>query len=197
MKSRLLGITGGICSGKTTIAGFFRDMGATVLDADKIVHRLYEKDRKIKKDVLRKFGNGVFTGKKIDRKRLAAEVFGSEQKLRELCGIIYPAAIKKIKEESRKRKAAVVVIDAPLLIEAGLLDLVDYALVVRANLKKRAQRASKRGLSRRDFLARHRLQMPFTEKKKYADFIINNNRSKRDVKKETRRIWELLKKKQS
>jgi len=189
----LVGVTGAFCTGKTTVCAFFKNLGAHVIDADKIVHRLYKKDEKIKNAILKNFGKIVFTpGGEVDRKKLREVAFRNRRNLNKLCGIVHPEVIKEIKKMVKLSKKFIIAIDAPLLIEANLQREVDYVVVVTAGLKKQIERGARRGFKKHDCLARRRLQLPLREKIKYADFVVNNNRSREYTKKEVVRIWESL-----
>lgn len=183
---KLIGITGGFCSGKTTVAGFFKDLGARVIDADKIVHQLYKSDNVIRAAIRKNFGT-------IDRKKLARKAFARKRLLRKLCDLIHPAVLKKIKKLARSGKNKIVVIDAPLLIETGLHRSVNATIVVKASFSNQLKRALARGFTARDVILRKRAQMPLKDKIKFADFVLNNNGPKRLTRKQTEKIWNKLK----
>ena len=187
-----IGVTGGLCAGKSTVASFFKDLGARVIDADKLVHDLYKKDPVIKKAIRNNFGKKVFTHGKISRKKLARAAFANKKALQKLCRIVHPKAIKRIKEELVKSKRTVTVIDAPLLIEAGLHKAVDAVIVVRAKRQKRLRRGMARGITTREALERQAAQMPLREKVKYADFVIDNDKPKENTRKAVVKIWQKI-----
>ena len=176
---KLIGVTGSLGTGKTTVAGFFKKLGARVIDADKLVHKIYRTDSTVRKNILEEFGEPVFTRGRVDRKKLARRAFSGRKYLRALCDIVYPETIKRIKEEVGKAKEDVVVLDAPMLIEAGLGNYVDYIVVVRRSVRNRARK-------------RLAFQMPLSEKMKRADFIIDNNRAKEYTWKKVEEIWQRL-----
>ena len=161
------------------MAGFFKELGAHVIDADRLVHKIYRTDSGIRKKIRGEFGSKVFTRGRVDRKKLARSAFSGRKRLAALCDIVYPETIKRIKEEVGKAKEDVVVLDAPMLIEAGLGNYVDYIVVVRRSLRNRA-------------LKRAAFQMPLSEKVKRADFIIDNNRAKKYTRKKVEEIWQKL-----
>jgi dephospho-CoA kinase len=115
----VIGITGGFSSGKSYVAKEFKKKGAFIIDADKIVHSLYDNNIKVKHDVIRVFGKNVLKNGKIDRKRLSKEAFRSKENINKLCTIIYPETIKKIKKEINKNNKKIIALEAPLLVEAG------------------------------------------------------------------------------
>jgi len=190
---RLIGVTGSFCTGKTTVSRFFEKLGARVIDADKIVHRLYGRDKKVKRAILKNFGSTVFTpAGGLDRRKLSKIAFSNRRNLNKLEAIIHPEVIKKIKKVVKFSKKSVIVIDAPLLIEANLHKVVDYIVVVKATLAMQIERGIRRGFKKEDCLARRKLQMPLSKKIKYADFVINNNRSREYTKKQVIRAWKAL-----
>lgn len=190
----LIGVTGAFCTGKTTVAGFFKDLGAYTIDADKVVHRLYRENKNIKEAILNAFGKKVFAKNIINKKKLGELAFRNKKNLKKLCAIIHPEVIKKIKEDvSRFEKDAMLVIDAPLLIEAGLHRFVDFVVVVSANPGTQIRRCRMRNFTKKDLLKRQKAQMSLSEKEKHADFIIDNNGRKRDTRKDVEKLWEELK----
>lgn len=188
----LVGVTGAFCTGKTTVCAFFKELGARVIDADKIVQRLYRSDKRIIRLVRKNFGDGVFTKGRIDTAKLKVAAFASKRALEKLCRIVHPRVIETMKKEAKKSDKAVTVLDAPLLIEAGLSKDVDYVVVVTATMEKRIERAAGRKYTKKDIYLRKARQMALGEKIKRADFVINNNRSKRYMKKQIRGIWQTL-----
>ncbi len=184
-----LGITGGLCAGKTTVAEYFKKVGAEVVDADKIVHRLYRCDKKIRRAVTREFGNAVVTRGMIDRSKLAKIAFGNKRNLKRLCSVVHPAVLKIIKAKIRKAKKSVIVVDAPLLVETGLYRYVDYVVVVKATRNEQLKRCK----TKKYFLRRLAAQMPLSEKLAHADFVIDNSRSKKYTEIQVRKIWEKIK----
>jgi len=191
----VIGITGGFCTGKTTATGFFKNFGASIIDADKIVHEIYRKDQAVKTAIMKKFGSAVFTGKHISREKLAKVVFkeGARKNLDALCRIIHPKTIKQIKSAIKESKKTLIVVDAPLLIETGLHTFVDRVLVVTAPTVKRMAYCKKKGISRGQFCKRSTRQLQQKAKAEYADFIIMNNMSKMRLKEEVHRICQTLK----
>jgi len=174
----IIGLTGSFGTGKTTVAKIFKRKGAKVIDADKIVHQFISPSK---------------------RKELAKIVFKKKKYLELLCKVLHPLVIKKIKKEIKRLnpKRNIIVIDAPLLIETGLHRIVDYLLVVKAKRKTQIERITKRmGLSKKDILRRIRFQMPLKRKIAMADFVIDNDGSLQDTKRQIDSIWEKLFKKQ-
>jgi dephospho-CoA kinase len=138
---KLVGVTGGLSAGKTSVCRFFKKLGAHVIDADRIVHALYENDKEVKAAVLRNFGTGAFTRGRVNRKKLGQIAFGSKKRLEKLCRLTHPKTIKRIKAEARNARKPVVIIDAPLLIESGLQRGMDAVVVVTASRAGRIRRS--------------------------------------------------------
>ena len=192
MSAKVIGVTGGFCTGKTTVALFLKNMGAYLIDADRITHCLYAKDKKLKSTISREFGKEVFIQGRLSRRKLGKATFNSKKNLKKLCGIVHPNVIKEIKKEIKSSKKPFIVVDAPLLIEVGLHKFVDYVVVVKATLKKRIKRCSGKGFTKQDVLRRSALQIPLKKKIKHADFVIDNNRSKRYAREEVKKFWKKI-----
>lgn len=169
----IIGVTGSIGTGKTTVAKMLGRLGAYVIDADSIVHRLLAKP---------------------ERKELAAFVFDNKKALKKLCGWIHPKVKKEILERIKAHKSGrAIVIDAPLLIECGLDRKCHYVIVVKAGKENQLERArNKLSIPKDQILKRMKLQMPLREKISRADFVIDNNGTLRDTEKQARKIWEEL-----
>ncbi|MEA3489104.1 MAG: dephospho-CoA kinase [Candidatus Omnitrophota bacterium] len=192
MAKKLIGITGGLASGKTTVADMFVVLGAVKIDADEIAHRLLEEDNEVRRKVGGLFGDDILTSGSIDRRKLAEKVFSAREKLDQLCRIIHPVIIQRIKDRIRDLGDSVIVIDAPLLIEAGLNDYVDVVIVVTARVNIQIERAKDRGISEEE--ARNVLdnQMPLWEKTKFADYIIENDTDLQTIKEGVKKIWQKM-----
>jgi len=186
----IIGVTGGFGTGKTTVSGFFRELGAKVIDADRLVHELYGKDPGMRRALVRAFGRGVAPNGKISRKRLGEVVFADRSRLKKLTGMVHPRVIKQIKMLAKNAVSGVLVVDAPLLIESGLTEFVDFILTVKAPGFLIRRRAGQRGFSGEDLRKRTSAQMPIRKKIALSDFVINNNRSKKHVKREVKKIWQ-------
>lgn len=171
----ILGLTGSIGMGKSRAARAFRGFGVRVFDADKTVHRLMEKEGAAVGAVERAFP-GTVTGGVVDRVALGAKVFGKPDELRRLERILHPrvrAARTRFLYRARARRDALVVLDIPLLLETGGDADCDYTAVVTAPyFIQRARVLARRGMSEEKFAAVLTQQMPDTEKRRRADFVI-------------------------
>jgi len=167
-KKIVIGLTGGVGTGKTTVSRMFRSMGARVIDADRIAHSLLAPGSKVCAQVKKEFGT-------VDRRALGRAVFADARKRKVLESIIHPFIIRRILEKARAA-GGMVVIDAPLLFETGLAEKVDTVAVVTASRENQLKRLrTKTGLAAKELAARIRCQMPLSQKVRRADFIIDNN----------------------
>lgn len=178
-KKLILGVTGGFGTGKSTVAGFLKSKITKIIDADRIAHQLINPGTAVYRKIVSFFGKGVLgVGKKIDRAKLAKLVFDDPRLLSKLNAILHPAVIKIIRKEIKSSKKNLIVLDVPLLFEAGLRSLVDKVVVVKAKRKAQLGRLEKsRSLKEKDILKRINAQMPLLDKVRLADFVIDNSGS--------------------
>lgn len=189
---KIIGLTGGFGTGKTFVSSILRSLGAKVIDADKIAHDCLKKNGPVRRKVLKAFGRGVLSsGGSIDRSKLAEKVFGSRKKLAKLERIIHPEVIRSIMAGiARARFGQTVVIDAPLLIEAGLDRIADTIIVVKTSRSRQIARCMKKfGMDRRDVERRIAGQIPLNKKVRMADFVIDNNGTMSETRKKTENVW--------
>jgi len=188
----VIGLTGGFATGKSFVASIFASYGARVIDADRIAHRLTRKGTPAYRRIVRTFGPSILTrGGAIDRRKLAGVVFADRRKRLTLERIVHPGVVREIgRRITGARPDAVVVIDAPLLIEAGLERLVDRLVVVTASRERQIERGVKKfGMTREEARRRIAQQMPLALKARMADFVIRNNGTKPETKKQARKVW--------
>lgn len=174
----IVGLTGGIATGKSLVSAEFKRLGARVIDADEIAREVVEPGKPAYGEIVAEFGSPVLNPDgTIDRKALAERVFSDKEALAKLNGITHPRIRERIREEiARAGKDEIVVIDVPLLLEGPLKDAVDRIIVIYADEEKQIERLDKRnGTSREEALKRLASQMPVTEKLKFADYVIDNN----------------------
>lgn len=188
-KRTIIGITGGLATGKSTVADMFVARGAVKIDADAIAHDVLEKDAGVIKSVIAAFGDDIVAAGKIDRRKLAARVFSDKDGLARLSNIMHPAIIRGMNETLSVIKEGTVVIDAPLLIEAGLTGMVDVVVLVTASRDTQIKRATERGISKDEAEAIIANQMPLSEKEKLADHIIDSDKEIDTTKKGVDGIW--------
>ncbi|MBI5143599.1 MAG: dephospho-CoA kinase [Candidatus Omnitrophica bacterium] len=188
----VIGLTGSFGTGKTFVASIFKSLGAEVIDADRIAHKLIKKGTAAHKRIIRNFGKNLLDKNgDIDRRALSEIVFDDKDKLNKLNEIIHPEVIKEIKERVKKsRHDKIVIIDAPLLIEADLGRFVDKVIVVKSSTTKQIERSVKKfGLKKEEVLKRIKNQIPLERKIKMADFVIDNDRARSETKRQVIKIW--------
>jgi dephospho-CoA kinase len=180
---RVIGLTGSVGTGKTTVARMFGRGGAGVIDADRIARELLKPGTAAYRETVNIFGEGIIgRGGAIERRKLGALVFGEKALRRTLNGILHPRIIRRIKERLARARRRLVVIDAPLLYETGLEKTVDAVVVVAASRSEQIRRSrAKTGLSRREILSRIASQAPLKEKIRSADFVIDNNGTRKQT----------------
>lgn len=191
----LVGLTGGIACGKSTVARCFAEQGAHVIDADVLARVALAPGTPGARAVARAFGRGVAPGGVVDRARLAELVFGHPRRKQRLEAIVHPrvfAAQRRIVREIAARDPdAVIVFDAALLIETGAYRKMDAVVVVTADRASQVARLMKRdGLTRAQALARIKSQWPLRVKRRYADHLIDGRAPRRAVRERVRELYE-------
>ena len=174
----IIGITGNLGCGKTTVAAMFAKRGARIIDADAITRDLLAPGKKCVKKVAKIFPGVILTTSTINRSELAKIVFNYPRELQKLTDILYPEALKVVKSQiSRYKHESFVVLDVPLLFESGWDKITDTTIVVKAKRRQQIERAQKRlGMTRSDVMRRLKNQMPLKGKCDMADIIIDNSR---------------------
>lgn len=199
MKMMVVGLTGGIVSGKTTVAKMFKKLGAEVIDIDKIAHEVILPHKKAWKEIVQHFGEGILNkNQEIHRKKLAHLVFTDPKKLKLLNELTHPEIIALMKERIKhlKRQSnhnVICIIDAPLLFEAHIDELMDKIIVVYINQEQQIERlVSRDSLEREEAIKRIESQMPLEQKVCLADYVIDNRRSLHSLKKQVIQVWKDL-----
>lgn len=200
----VVGLTGGLATGKTTIAKIFHTLGTMIIDADKIAREIVKPHSSSWQMIKDYFGTNILNDDlTINRKLLAELIFSQEVHRNKLDEITHPNIINQIKQEIKKAKHSalnahnlIVIIDAPLLIEAKMLSMVDKIIVVTAKESTQIKRVMKRdGLSKEVAKIRIAAQMPLSQKIKLADFVIDTDCSMIELREKVNLIWEELIKK--
>lgn len=194
---RVLGVTGGIGTGKSTVTRMFADLGAETISADQIARKIIEKDNPAYAEVVGAFGEEILDRNgNIDRARLASIVFSDPDKRKILEKITHPRIIGEMQEKAQSFRAdppapdAVLVLEIPLLIECGLEGMVDEVLLIAAEQETQLSRlTSSRTMSREEALARIAAQMPLSQKLDRADRVIWNDSSFEQLKRDVEEVW--------
>lgn len=190
-----IGLTGGIATGKSTVAALLKEKGAVIIDADIIARELVEPGRPAWQEIVDWLGRDILhLDGSINRERLGALVFSDEPARRKLNAILHPRVGQEMALRAEAARAAnpqtVLVYDVPLLIEAGMQQAVDQVLLVYSSHKTQLRRLLVRdNLTREEALKRIRSQMPIEEKKKYAHAVIDNSGSRAQTARQVEDFW--------
>ncbi len=188
-----VGLTGNIGTGKSTVARLMEKYGAKVLDADRVVHKLLEREE-IKKELLKKFGKDILNPDgSVDRKKIAERVFKDKELLRWLENLLHPKVYEEY-ESFCRREGGICVLEAALIFEKGNQNRFHYTVLVYAPKEVAKERAVKnRGLPPEDFERRWKSQMDIEEKRRLADFVIDNAGSLEETERQVRELMNFLK----
>ncbi len=190
-----IGLTGGIGSGKSTVAKLFQKRGAHIMDLDLIAHHVEEPGGDAWKGIVAHFGKEVLTPEgKVNREILGEIVFKNRAKLEELNLIVHPAVNtewkRRINDVLQRDGHAIIISDIPLLIEAGIYKRMDLVILVYVGTEVQIERVMKRnGYSRQEALDRLNSQMPLSDKIPFADFVINNEGTLKETEKAVEEVW--------
>jgi len=195
----IVGLTGGVASGKTTVSQVLEEEGAHIIDADRIARELVQPHTPAWKKLVNAFGQEIVRADgSIHRKKLADKIFGDPGQRKRLNQILHPQIRKemdrRVKEVEKKDPDAIVVIDAPLLVELGGHHQMDRLIVVTTTQAQQIDRLKKRdGINAEKAMRMFSSQMPLEEKAKRADFVIRNDGSLQETKKKAREVFRELK----
>ncbi len=194
---RVIGLTGGIGSGKSTVSQIMAELGAVIIDADRVGHEAYQPNTRTWQDLVAAFGKEIVAADgSIDRKKLGAIVFGNPDELARLNRIVHPRMFEMMQErigQYRKQGVKVVVLDAAILFEANWTPLVDEIWVVVTDEPAVVTRVHTRsGLPEEQIRSRIRSQMSNEERTKRANVIIRNDGSLEDLRAKVRELWGIL-----
>jgi dephospho-CoA kinase len=198
--SLVIGLTGGIASGKSTVSAMFTDMGIPVIDADIEARLAVEPGEKAYNDIVSHFGTDILEDDRtINRPKLGEIIFNNEEKRLLLNSIVHPAVRERMAQKRKQAEAAdekAVVLDIPLLFESKLTELVEKIIVVYVDEQTQLERLMKRnGFSEEEASARIKSQMPLKDKVSLADAVIDNSGSIEQSKQQLMVIlteWEIL-----
>lgn len=190
-----IGLTGGIGSGKSTVSRFLADLGAPIIDADKVGHAMYEPGGPAYKEVLAAFGEGILApDQTIDRKKLGPIVFADPNGLRKLNAIMHPRMFERMRELVAGMRAngerRPIVIEAAILIEANWQPLFDEIRLVTASKERVIERVERdRGMKPEQTEARIRAQLPESERRKHATLVIENDGAIPQLQQQVAHLW--------
>jgi len=194
----VIGVTGGIASGKTMVCRFFEEQGAKIVDADRIGRAVVEETPAILKTLREVFGPGILTVEgTLDRRKLGNIVFADREAKEKLDRIVHPPLLRRlrvgIQETLREDEDRPVVVDAALIVEWGIEDWFDAVVVVRTSEGMQIERLVRRnGLSRKEAVDRIRSQMSDAEKAKTATFVIWNDGGVEELRQRALEVWQAI-----
>lgn len=192
---KTIGLTGGIGSGKSTVSQILVELGAFVIDADKVGHEIYLPGKEAWQQVTAAFGRDILApDQTIDRKKLGALVFGSDEARKKLNEIVHPLMFQDIDRRIKAKRATgftkPIVIEAAILIEANWLPLADEVWLIVTNKTVVIDRvATQRGMAAKDTEARIASQLSDSERRKHAQVVIENDGSLEELQQKIRVAW--------
>ncbi len=181
----VVGVTGSFGTGKSTVAALLRKNGFVVFDADRIAHETLQATNPVFAKICEKFPGAVSHGF-LDREKLANIVFKSKQQLKRLERLIHPYVLKRMIAETKKTKKKHVVLEVPLLFEAGFQKICDLVVTVFADIAESEKRLVHQGWTRSEIRRRRAAQWPMRKKMQRADFVINNSGVKAKTQQQVR-----------
>jgi len=195
----IVGLTGSVGTGKSTVTNFFRELGAYIIDWDELAREVIRPHLRAWKEIVEYFGKDFLNEDlTINRQKLAEIVFSDKEKVTKLNQIVHPEVFKeddRITNEIRSLDPdALIIKDIPLLFELTHPVFVDKVVVVSASAQTQLRRLEEKGISREDAQNRIKSQLPLEEKIKSADFVINNDGPLEETKKQVEEIYSLLRK---
>jgi dephospho-CoA kinase len=191
----LIGITGGIASGKTEVAKVFGKKGAVILSGDEVGKEVVEKNKSVLRELVKTFGEDILKKNgSLNRRKLGEIAFASPRSKNRLNRIVHPRLLEELRRRIRKQsKNALVVIDAALIVEWGLEKELDYLIFVESKREDKIKRLQReKGYSRKEAMDRIKSQLPEITKKKKADFVIKNDEGLAELRKKARKVWGLV-----
>lgn len=195
---KVIGLTGNIGCGKSVVARMFEELGARVIDADRIARLVVEPGESAWKEIVQTFGEAILNSDgTINRGKLGEIVFNDKEKREALNRITHPRIVERIKEvieDFRKENVEVVIVEAALIVEkVGMKPLINDLIVVTADEETQIRRLIERNaLSREEALSRIKSQMPLSEKVKYATYVIDNSGTLDEMRKQVEEVWKRI-----
>ena len=194
---KVVGLVGGVAAGKSTVAAMLAETGAAVVDADRLGHEVLE-DAEVREALRARWGDVVFDAQeRVDRRQVAEIVFGDDEARQFLNGLVHPRIRRRMRQQMDalcgRSDVKLIVLDAVLLIEAGLNDWCDAVVFVEADRKQRDARArDARGWTARERDVREAAQMPPERKRSMSDFVINNDGTEDETRRQVCKLYREL-----
>jgi dephospho-CoA kinase len=193
-----VGLTGGLACGKSYVGAALESYGCLRIDADELGHAVLAPGGEAFEAVIREFGDDIVVAGRIDRLQLAARVFNDPQRLAMLNHLVHPPVIAReeqlIAGFTARQPHGIAIVEAAILIETGSYKRFDRLILVACSEQQQIGRAMHRGLNEESARARLARQMPLAEKRKFAHFVVDTSGSKDDTLRQTRAVYEELRK---
>jgi len=191
----IIGLTGGFLTGKSTAANFLRRKNIAVIDVDKLYDGLLLRSVSLRKKLIKEFGAVIAEEGRVSRKRLRDMILDKPRHIKKLSHITHPYIIRELKARIKyyKQKPGILVVEAPLLYEAGLAKWFDKIIVVVSTLRNQLRRARLLGYRRKEALTLIKAQLPQKRKKELSDYVIINNRDIRELHRQTEKVFKYIK----
>jgi dephospho-CoA kinase len=195
----IVGLTGSVGTGKSTVTNFFRELGAYIIDWDELARDVIRPHLRAWREIVEYFGKDFLNEDlTVNRQKLAEIVFSDKEKVAKLNQVVHPEVFKEDERITNEIKSldrdALVIKDIPLLLELARPIFVDKIVVVSASEQTQLRRLEEKGMSREDARSRIKSQLPLKEKIKSADFVINNDGPLEETKKQVEEVYSLLRK---
>jgi dephospho-CoA kinase len=193
----IVGLTGSVGTGKSTVTRFFEELGAYIIDWDELAREVVRPHLRAWKDIVEYFGKDFLNEDlTINRQKLAEVVFSDKEKVAKLNQMVHPEVFKEDERITNEIKSlapnALIIKDIPLLFELTRPIYVDKIVVVSASERTQLRRLEEKGMNRQDAKNRIKSQLPLEEKIKAADFVINNDGTLEETKRQVEEIYSLL-----
>lgn len=196
LKLKKIAITGGVASGKSSACQFFKELGAYVVNADAIAHELLDPNTDLGQQILRHFGSEIIKNGQISRRDLAEKVFQDQSKLKKLEQLLHPQVLKKIEElyklACEKGSYSSFVVEIPLLFEIGKEKNFDVVIAVLSDESEARKRFEESGFAATEYDLRMNRQLPLKTKAAKAHYIIHNNSSLENLKKQVIELNQII-----
>jgi dephospho-CoA kinase len=190
---KVIGLTGGIASGKSTVSSMLRELGAEIIDADRVAREVVEPGEPALEEIARRFPGVVGPDGNLDRAKLGERIFAAPSERQALNAIIHPRIRQRVEEKTRAlagRGVDLVIYDAPLLIENRLHEGMDGVILVAAPRELQLERLMARnGLTREQAEARVASQLPLEEKRRHATWVVENDGRLEQTRERVEEIW--------
>ncbi len=195
MKKMVIGLTGGFGTGKSTVAGLFQELGACVVDADRLAHEALLAESPVAAEILKLVPDADPGGaSELDRKKIAKAVFEDAAKRKKLEALIHPYVFERMEEEIADARERVVVVEVPLLFETGFDKRCDRTVTVIAPGAAAVERLKQKGFSAREIEERQKAQLSLEEKRAKSDWAVDNAGSFENTRNEVKKIWNEIQK---